>query len=511
MTPWRLVGIVSAAAGLAIGELLAALTGPGSSPYFAVADTVVDLTPRPVKDAAIALFGPADKLILFVGLASVLMLCAALVGQLAARSPGLALLAVGCLGTVGVVSAMTRPDAGPANVVPSLAATLATALTLRGLVRLVPGERRDAAERVNRPALTVEDRRRLLVAGGLVAVAAVGTTLLGRWLASERYGAARSRAAVRLPSPVQSAPPPPPDPAASIGELSPFHTPNQGFYRVDTALTVPQVRAEDWALRIHGMVGRPVRITYQQLLRRPLIERDITLACVSNPVGGPYVGNARWLGVRVADLLEDAAVDPAADQAVSRSYDGMTIGTPTMALIDGRDAMLAVAMNGEPLPLEHGFPVRMVVPGLYGYVSACKWLAELELTTFDGYDAYWVKQGWARRAEVKTASRIDTPRDGSRRTAGVLTVAGVAWAQHRGIQRVEIRVDDGPWIRAELAPVNSVDTWRQWRYRWRAVPGRHRLWVRATDGRGQPQTGQSREPYPDGATGWHEIAVKVLP
>lgn len=510
MTPWRLLGILSAAAGLAVGELLASLTGPASSPFFAVADGVVDLTPRPVKDTAIAVFGPADKLILLMGLAVALAASAALVGQLGARSPRLALLAIGCFGMVGVVAAVTRPDNGPVDAVPSFGAVLATVLTLRGLGTLVPAGPEwddDATD----PAVVADARRRLLIAGGWVAAAAVGTTLLGRWIALERYGAVRSRASVRLPAPAGRALPPPPDPATGVRGLSRFHTANDDFYRVDTALTVPQIPAEDWELHVHGMVARPLRITYRQLLRRPLIERDITLACVSNPVGGPYVGNARWLGVQVAELLREAGVDPGADQVVSRSYDGMTIGTPTTALTDGRDAMLAVGMNGEPLPLEHGFPVRMVVPGLYGYVSACKWLAELELTTFDGYDPYWVKQGWARRAEVKTASRIDIPRDGARRHAGGITVAGVAWAQHRGIRQVEVRVDDGPWTQAELAPARSVDTWRQWHYRWEAKPGRHRLRVRATDGRGRSQTGERREPYPDGATGWHEIVVTVVP
>ena len=518
--PWRLVGILAAVSGLAVGELAAGLVGPDSSPFFAVAATVVDLTPGPVKETAIGLLGPFNKLTLLMGLALVLGVCAALVGQSAERAPTLALVIIGGFGAVGMISAATRPDAGLADILPSLAATVTAGITLRHLGRLAQSARGDQQEDVpgdigstgpKAPAVETEYwRRQFLVTGGLFALGAVGTVVLGRWLSSERFGAARSRAAVRLPNPVDKAASSR-DAGLSIRELSRFHTANSDFYRVDTALSVPQVVAEDWKLRVHGMVREPLRLSYKELLRRPLIERDITLACVSNPVGGLYVGNARWLGLRVADLLREVGVDPAADQAVSRSYDGMTIGTPTAALTDGRDALLAVAMNGEPLPLKHGFPVRMVVPGLYGYVSACKWLVDLELTTFDRYDAYWVKQGWAQQAQVKTASRIDTPHNGAMPNAGIITVAGVAWAQHRGIGQVEVQVDDGPWVRAQLAGVPSVDTWRQWFYQWQATAGRHRLRVRAMDGHGQPQTAVRRDVYPDGATGLHEVTVTVVP
>ncbi|MFB6902644.1 molybdopterin-dependent oxidoreductase, partial [Streptomyces hydrogenans] len=254
--------------------------------------------------------------------------------------------------------------------------------------------------------------------------------------------------------------------------------------------------------------------TLDQLLARPLIERDITLTCVSNEVGGPYIGNARWLGVPLADLLEEAGVRPPskggrADQLVARSVDGMTLGSPVEDVMDGRDAMLAVGMNGDPLPFDHGFPVRMLVPGLYGYVSACKWIEDIELTTFDAYDPYWVKRKWARRAPIKTQSRIDTPKPFARPTAGTVTVAGVAWAQHRGITRVQIRVDDGPWQDADLAAQAGVDTWRQWSYQWNATPGGHNITVRATDGTGQTQTEQRTRTIPDGASGRHSVFVTV--
>lgn len=546
MRTWRIVGLVSGAAGLGAGELVAAWVRPDASPYFAVADAVVDLTPAPVKDAAIALFGPLDKVVLLAGVAAVLVGCAVGIGKLGQRSLRAALFGIGALSVVGVVAAVTRPGAGVTYAVPSVIAGLVACGAFAGLARLVPvaeladgaaepadgaAEPADGAAELGGAAEAADGeggvpgeaagretasegrggygRRRFLVASGLTGAGAVAAVALGRWIAYDRFGAARSRAALRVPRPGSRATGTVRDFGAEVPELSRFHTPNRDFYRVDTALAVPQLRADEWALKIHGMVDRPLRISYQQLLERPLIERDITLACVSNQVGGPYVGNARWIGVPLKGILEEVGVAARTDQVVSRSHDGMTIGTPTAALTDGRDAMLAVAMNGELLPLEHGFPVRMVVPGLYGYVSACKWIVEMELTTFDAYDAYWIKQGWAEQAEVKTASRIDTPRPDATPGAGDVMVAGVAWAQHRGIERVEVQVDDGPWREAELPPETSIDSWRQWRYRWQATPGRHQLRVRATDGDGQLQTDRQQSSFPDGATGWHQVEVDV--
>lgn len=312
--------------------------------------------------------------------------------------------------------------------------------------------------------------------------------------------------------------PAPPVPAGAqlrVPGISPFLTPNRDFYRVDTALVVPRVDADTWRLTLHGEgVARPLTLSLRELLARPLVEHDITLTCVSNEVGGPYAGNARWLGVRLADLLREAGVEPPsrggpADQLVARSVDGMTLGTPVEAVMDGREALLAVGMNGEPLPFAHGFPVRMVVPGLYGYVSACKWLSELRLTTFAAYDAYWVRRSWAARGPVKTQSRIDTPRPFAEPTEGRVAVAGVAWAQHRGIAAVQVRVDGGPWREARLADADGADTWRQWVWQWEATPGSHTLEVRATDGTGAVQTGERAGTVPDGATGWHSVVVRV--
>ena len=346
------------------------------------------------------------------------------------------------------------------------------------------------------------DRRAFLGAAALVGAGAVvaggGAVLLGR-----SATVARAREAVRLPAPVEPAPPLP------AGVEEGFLTSNADFYRVDTALTVPRVDLASWRLTVGGLVDAPVELTFADLLDRPLVERVVTLNCVSNEVGGPYIGTARWLGVPLAPLLREVGLRSDADQLLARSVDGMTIGTPTAALLDGREPLLCVGMNGEPLPPEHGFPVRMLTPGLYGYTGACKWLRELEATTFADVDAYWVERGWAPQGVVKTASRIDRPAPFTRLAAGPVTLAGVAWAQGRGIRGVEVRVDDGPWEQAELLPVPSVDTWVQWRLDWAATPGAHTLAVRATDGTGAVQPQARVTPFPDGATGWHTITVAV--
>ncbi|MGH9013847.1 MAG: molybdopterin-dependent oxidoreductase, partial [Acidimicrobiia bacterium] len=286
-------------------------------------------------------------------------------------------------------------------------------------------------------------------------------------------------------------------------------TSNDGFYRVDVAVLTSQIHPDAWRLRVTGMVDRPYELSFDELLRMSLVEEYITLACVSNEVGGALVGNARWLGVPLRELLTRARVQRGATQIVGRSVDGFTTGFPTKAASDGRSALVAVGMNGEPLPILHGFPARLVVAGLYGSVSATKWLEEIELTTFDAYDAYWARRGWAARAPVETQARIDVPRDGRSLTAGTVVVAGVAWAPARGIAAVEIQVDDNPWAEAELASALSDDSWRQWRLRWDAQPGRHILRARATDGDGRVQTGDSGGIFPDGATGRHTVQVKV--
>jgi DMSO/TMAO reductase YedYZ molybdopterin-dependent catalytic subunit len=296
---------------------------------------------------------------------------------------------------------------------------------------------------------------------------------------------------------------------ADVRAMTPFITSNADFYRIDTALVAPQVPTESYRLKVVGMVDRELELAYEDLIARPMIERDITLTCVSNEVGGHYVGTARWLGTRLDELLREAGVRAGADQVVGRSVDGFECGFPVEAAMDGRDAMIAVGMNGEPLPIEHGFPARLLVPGLYGFVSATKWLTEIELTTFAEFDHYWLRRGWAQKAPIKLMSRIDTPRGLVKVSAGVVPVAGVAWEQTVGIQGVEVRIDDGSWQPAELADAPSNDTWRQWLYRWNATPGRHSITVRATDNNGAIQTPERAEPIPDGAAGHHQIVVIV--
>jgi DMSO/TMAO reductase YedYZ molybdopterin-dependent catalytic subunit len=341
-----------------------------------------------------------------------------------------------------------------------------------------------------------------------VAIAGAGG-LAGRSLAG-RLDVDTERARVALPRPSVSAKPIPAGADLRIPDLSPFVTPNRDFYRVDTALIVPQVDPATWTLKIHGMVGKPIELTFADLLKRPLVEADVTLTCVSNDVGGPYIGNARWLGARLADVLREVNIQPGADMLLSTSSDGWTCGTPVDVAMDGRDALLAVAMNGQVLPVSHGFPVRQVVPGLYGYVSATKWVTDIKVTRFDQDEAYWTPRGWAAKGPIKTESRIDVPRVGSTIRAGRTAIAGVAWAQHRGIDAVEVRVDKGEWRQARLAEVPGPDTWRQWVLDdWEAAPGKHTIEVRATDGTGRTQTPDYAPPAPDGANGWHSILVVV--
>jgi DMSO/TMAO reductase YedYZ molybdopterin-dependent catalytic subunit len=292
-------------------------------------------------------------------------------------------------------------------------------------------------------------------------------------------------------------------------KVAPFITPNNRFYRIDTAFSSPRIDLAEWRLRIGGQVDRPLTLTFDDLLDRHVVERVVTLCCVSNEVGGDLIGTARWLGVPLAELLREASPHTGADQIAMTSADGWTCGFPTEIALDGRDAMVVVGMNGEPLPIDHGFPVRVVVPGLYGYVSATKWVTRIELTTRDAFDGYWVPLGWSKDGPVKTQSRIDVPKNGDDLRAGRRAIAGVAWAQHRGIRRVEVRVDDQPWAEARVGSDVSDDTWRQWIYEWDATPGSHKISVRATDGTGETQTGELAPPAPDGATGWHTIRVGV--
>ncbi|MFD0424426.1 molybdopterin-dependent oxidoreductase [Streptomyces parvus] len=507
-----LSGLLAGLAALTVAELVSAAVRPEASPVTAVGGAAVDRTPTGVKDWAIRTFGENDKIVLQLGIVATLALFAVAVGLLALRHRRTGSAAVMVFGAVGTAAAVSRPDSsGFTDGLPSLVGAVAGAILLYVLVGRLTAERADPQDEEGG-----WDRRGFLIAATAAAAASTAAGAVGRALnGRSAQDAIASRDAVRLPAPASRAQPIPAGAQPRVRGISSFTTPNDDFYRVDTALVIPKVDANTWRLRIHGKgVRRDLEFSYQDLLNRPLIEREITLCCVSNEVGGPYIGHARWIGVRLADLLKEAGVKPpsrggTADQIIARSVDGMTLGTPVEDVMDGRDAMLAVGMNGEPLPFVHGFPVRMLVPGLYGYVSACKWIEDIELTTFDDYDAYWVKRDWAREAPIKTQSRIDTPKPFARPEAGTVMVAGVAWAQHRGIEKVEIRVDDGPWRPAQLADQATVDTWRQWTYPWKATPGSHTLTVRATDGTGETQTEKRTKTVPDGASGWHSVVVTV--
>jgi DMSO/TMAO reductase YedYZ molybdopterin-dependent catalytic subunit len=528
-----LIGVASVAAALGVAELVAIVTGPLTSPGIAVGGAIIDLVPESLKHFAITLFGTYDKLALQIGTLLLLVLAGVGLGFLARRRLTLALCLVAAFALLGLVSAVTRYDAGWTAVFPSVLAGTTGALTLRTLtlrslplrslplrsapqdpddlaVVVPPKEGQDGANSGTTTARSTggegAGRREVLRIAGGVAVVGGLAGFGGRWL-SLRRSVSADRAAVTLPAPASPAPVLPASVDAELPGLARFVTSNRSFYRIDTALVVPQVAPDEWTLKIHGRVRNPLTITFDQLLARPMIERYITLACVSNEVGGGLISNARWLGVRLGDLLAEADPEPGADQVVSRSVDGFTAGTPTDVLRDGRDAILAVGMNGEPLPIEHGFPVRMVVPGLYGYVSATKWLAELELTSFADFDAYWIRRGWSAKAPIKLQSRIDTPT--RRASAGAVVVGGVAWAQHVGVSAVELRVDDGVWQPARLYDVPSTDTWCQWTVTWDATPGTHTLTVRAVDAAGRAQDETVRPVLPDGATGLHTVEVDV--
>ncbi|WEK60373.1 MAG: molybdopterin-dependent oxidoreductase [Candidatus Microbacterium colombiense] len=494
-------GLSAALVAVGLAELTAAVVEPSASPFAVIGGGLIDLAPSWAKDTAIALFGTGDKVALITGIAVVLVAVAALAGILEFWRSGVGAVILGGLGALALVAAMLRPGAGPFAWLPGLVAGLVAVIALRLLVRRLRPIAGFAPDH--------EDRRRFLLwtagtaAAGLIALAAGNVA----------RGATRSidavREALRLPKAVTPAAPVPSAAELDISGLSPVVTPNLEFYRIDTALIVPRVDPADWSLRIHGMVDREVRVTWDELLALPMQESYVTLACVSNEVGGSLIGNARWLGHPIRELLARAGVQADADMVLSTSIDGFTASTPLEALTDDRDAVLAIGMNGEPLPIEHGFPVRMVVPGLYGYVSATKWVTELEVTRFDRAMGYWTPRGWSDHGPIKLQSRIDVPRGGQQVTAGDAVIAGMAWQQQVGVSGVEVRVDDGPWQPAELATAISADTWVQWSVPWQAASGAHTIECRAISADGETQTSDPAAPAPNGAQGWHRVEVSV--
>ncbi len=564
-----LLGIVTVGLTFGIAELLAALAGwfnllhPSASPIASLGSTFIELTPEWLKDWAIRTFGENDKTALRVGMGISVLLAAIVIGLITRWSPRWGVAVSAALLVVTGAAILTRSDAGVLDLLPLAVGGAAGIWFLVTAVRAViglpakgiqPGGTTAARTPDSTPPATpaaAPDTDRLPAVGGKVvltgadhpmaaagatspttttgrtstvnrraffrlagigAVVAVAAGAISRWIPSAAQ-VEESRAAVAGAVPqaadVQIAT----DSAGtldSINGITPYVISNDEFYRIDTAFTFPGLTAETWSLKIHGAVDNPFEISFDELIARPMVERSVTLTCVSNPVGGPYVGNAVWQGVRIADLIAEAKPRAEADCVLSTSaQDGFTVTTPLEALTDGRDALLAVKMNGEPLPAAHGFPVRMVVPGLYGYVSATKWVVDLELTRFDEVSAYWTDRGWSAKGPIKTSARIDVPASLATLPAGRVPVAGVAWAQHRGIKAVQVQVDDGEWQEATLSTPVSKDTWVQWVWEWDATPGQHTLQVRAIDGTGELQTGSRQEVIPDGATGWHSRLVTI--
>lgn len=498
-------GVAAAGLALAVGTLVAAITEV-VTPLDAVGSEFIDRTPPWLKQWAIDMFGTDDKLALRVGMWIVVGGLAAVIGALAVRRRWVGPVGIALFGVVGAFVAAGRPGtaAGGAAAVPPLLGALVGCMVI---VRLV------APRPIEMPGPSRVplgwDRRRFFAAAGATVAAAGAAGGIAQAMEHARVRRLEDDAANPLPGLDEDDMPAPPAPAgAQLDPNTPFITPNDDFYRIDTALSFPRIDVDGWSFSVDGMVDRPLEVTYADLLAMPQVERTITLCCVSNEVGGGYIGNAVWRGVLLADLLAEAGVQADAQQVFSTSLDGWTCGFPVAAAFDGRDAMVAVGMNGSTLPLPHGYPARLVVPGLYGYVSATKWLARIELTSWER-EGYWVPRGWSQQAPIKTQSRIGYPRSGATITAGPNKIAGVAWAQHRGVERVEVRVGDGEWTEATLGTDVSDDCWRQWVLDWDAPVGDHTIAVRATDKLGDTQTDERSSPAPDGATGHHTIKLKV--
>lgn len=507
--PWQLAGVAAVAVAVGSAELLAWMLGPAGSPLTAVGGWVIDWTPAPVKDAAIAAFGTGDKAFLMVVMVIVLALIGGGIGMALRRSLWLGAALLGLLGLVGLVAAVTRTPT-PNAAIPVLLGTGVGIIALAFLRTKGVSAAGAPASASAKEASRGMPRRQFVLSALVVAAAGLGAGVLGRAASAASRAASSVRETLRLPLPARREP----IPAGAdlrVPGAAPFVTPTEDFYRIDTALSVPTIDAASWSLRIHGLVDRELTLSFDDLLRRGLVERVVTLMCVSNEVGGNLVGNAVWTGVPIRDLLAEAGVHAEADMVLSTSQDRFTAGTPLETLTDpGRDALLAVSMNGEPLPFEHGYPVRMVVPGLYGYVSATKWVVDLEVTRFDRDQGYWTPRGWSARGPIKLSSRIEVPAQGATRPLGEVVIAGTAWAQHTGISAVQVSIDGGPWREADLGEVPSSDTWRQWVYRWTdTTAGRHVFQVRAVDTKGQVQDAVRRPTAPDGATGLHERSITL--
>lgn len=520
--PFFVAGAVAVAVAIAVGEIVAGLLPGAPSLVVSIGTLVIDLQPPGAKDFVVSLFGTNDKLALNV---LILIVAVAVGGSLGLLARGSFSTAAGAFVAFGAVALFASLRMGIDSPVLSLGTVaLAVAASVGSLRLLVDDARGRVAgsatgsaggvtRRSAREARTVArmpdwDRRRFLIQSGTLAVGSIVIGSVGRAMLQGSHS--QEPAITVLPSSSLSPAPLSQDTSLAVDGITPIVMPNDRFYRIDTALVVPRVDVATWSVKVTGMVDHQISLTYEQLTALPIFEQYVTIACVSNEVGGDLVGNALWRGVHLRDVLAMAGVQAAATQIVGRSVDGFTVGFPTEWAMDpARDPMIAVGMNGDPLPVEHGFPARLIVPGLYGYVSAAKWLAEIELTTLEAFDAYWVPRGWSKKAPILTQSRIDVPHDGAGVAVGPVVIAGVAWAPDRGVAKVEVRVDDGPWLPAAISAPISKATWVQWRLGWDAASGDHTIEVRATDGLGAVQTDQVSPPPPDGARGHHTIAVRA--
>ncbi|WP_083504731.1 molybdopterin-dependent oxidoreductase [Nesterenkonia jeotgali] len=534
LIPHLLAGVLAAAIFLGLADLISRLFGPASSPLVSLGSTIITLSPSWLQDFAISYFGSNNKLVLYLSMGIVGMILAALIGALARRSLRLAVIVFSAVVVTLLVVVLLRPESSPLDALPTLiggglgiASLLLLSGAATGFTRASQADRAGssagspttpsttsspAADRTSTEDERAHSRRRFLGLAAAGTAIAAGSITFGRSVNAFGVGAGEAAARLVLPTPAVRAPAIPAGASVGVDGVAPFITPNNDFYRIDTALVVPELSPEDWTLRIHGLVEEEITIDMAELLDLPLQEHHITLACVSNPVGGDLLGNATWLGYPIRELLARARPLGEADMVLSRSIDGWTASTPLEVLTDeDRACLLAVGMNGEPLPAQHGYPARLVVPGLYGYVSATKWVTELEVTRFDAQTAYWTDRGWDAEGPILVASRIDVPRPLARVDSGEeLVVAGTAWAQHEGVAEVEVRLDDGDWESVELADEVNIDTWRQWRHTFADVSsGRHAVTVRAINAAGETQTDERRDPIPNAATGQHRIEFSV--
>ncbi|MGV0812986.1 molybdopterin-dependent oxidoreductase [Mycolicibacterium boenickei] len=500
-------GVAAAAVSLGVAQVVAIPFPPQAEPRNAVGSAIVDLTPAAVKELVIQALGGLDKLFLAVVVLAVIATIAAIAATYETRRRPIGSVIFGVAGILACAAVLSRAGATALDIVPTVVGTTCGVAVLRLLALRLWSDVGD--DDVGDRDEVDAGRRGWLITAGLLGFGAA-SGLVGAVAGRLANSVAAERDISAIPSPRVPAPPIPAAVQPKNVALPSFLTDSADFYRVDIALSVPQLSRQEWRLRIHGMVDREITYSFADLERFEVVEKAVTLTCVSNPVGGEYISTGMWTGYRLTDLLAAAGVSPDADMLLSTSVDGFTVGTPVEALGDGRDALLAVGLNGQPLPVEHGYPARLVMAGLYGYVSATKWVTDLELTRFDRAEAYWTKQGWAERGPIKTESRIDVPKRGQEVPAGSTTFGGVAWAQNRGVRGVEVRIDDGPWQPAQLGAAYSNQTWRLWSFPWQADrPGSHTITIRATDNTGAVQTSDEAPTVPDGATGWHSVNFTV--